>query len=61
MTAHCQAIVAGRSEKSPFQVRLPGESVSEESDSHEINIEVAGLITLASNCQQSFTAQLGEL
>ena len=45
-----RAIVAGRSEKAPFQVRLLGKFVSEESDSSEIDIEVAGPITLASNC-----------
>jgi hypothetical protein len=33
-----------------FQVRLPGEFLSEESDSREINVEVAGPVTLASNC-----------
>jgi hypothetical protein len=58
MTSHCSDFGGGIA----FQVRLPGKFVSEESDSDEINVEVASLVALASDWYiKSFTAQLGEL
>jgi hypothetical protein len=45
MASHCSAFGGGIA----FQVRLHGEFLSEESDSDEINVEVASPVALASN------------